>query len=377
MLHGPLSWFGVVKSTSREGNHPEEFRVTPLGQRILLEDWAGVTNALGNMIFDPDAKITTQPNLEVLAPPNLDPSAYLNLARLADLQSVDIYTTFTITWDSLMNALDRGSTAKQVLGFMTSTNATPLPDTVRQLIDDCQVRHGEIRLGIAGYYIEVRDAALLQELEENPRFDPWIQRTIGEHVALLVPSVDLTSLSRELRRAGYSVSLTGGEKVQMRTSGAQISVSHPELEELYAAVRAATQLATEVDPDFDLSALESLEETLALELTRQEDSGGQTRARELEALVAQLLQAHGHRTREEPVLEEAKDLDEIRVLLETAIERKIPIKIEYDGFQGITHRILEASSFDGRYVTGFCRLREDQRVFNSARILSARLVHDS
>jgi predicted DNA-binding transcriptional regulator YafY len=50
------------------------------------------------------------------------------------------------------------------------------------------------------------------------------------------------------------------------------------------------------------------------------------------------------------------------------------MEIEYDGFQGVTRRVVEPASFDGRYLTGFCRLRQDQRVFNTARILSAKLV---
>lgn len=371
MVRGPVTWLGLLEPP---GPGTDERRITPLGRRVLVEDWDGVVHALGNRLFDPGARITVQANLEVLAPPDLDPGAYLNLARLADLQTVDVMTTFNVTWDSLMNALDRGSTAKQVLGFLTSTNATELPETVRQLIDDCEGRHGEVRLGVAGPYLETREPALLAEIEANPRLSPWIQRTLGDRIVLLVANVDLPTLTRELRRSGYSVSSAGPEKLQVRASGAQLSVSHPELEELYAAVRSATKLASEVDPDFDLSALESLEETLALELTRQEDSQGQTRARELEALVEQLLQAHGRPARDEAIPAEAKELDDVRMMLETAVERKIPVEIEYDGFQGVTHRIVEPAGFDGRYVTGFCRLRQDQRVFNSARILAARLV---
>jgi predicted DNA-binding transcriptional regulator YafY len=50
------------------------------------------------------------------------------------------------------------------------------------------------------------------------------------------------------------------------------------------------------------------------------------------------------------------------------------MEIEYDGFQGVTRRVIEPASFDGRYLTAYCRLRQDQRVFNTAKILSARLI---
>jgi hypothetical protein len=309
----------------------------------------------------------------MLAPPDLDPAVYLNLARLGDLRSVDIYTAFAITWDSLMNALDRGSSAEQLLNFLESVSATGVPSTVRQLVQDCEGRHGEVRIGIAGPYVEARESALLGELEANPRFAPYIQRRIGDQLAFLTSNVDLGQLSKELRKAGYSVSAAGTDKVQVTTHGAQLTLTRPELEELYAAVRASTKLAHEVDPDFDLSALAALEETLALELTRREDAGAQERARELESLVEKLLRGKAAVGKSEPPTE-ARDSEDIRSLLLAAVESHTPMEIEYDGFQGVTHRVVEPSSFDGRYLSGFCRLRQDQRVFNTARILSAKLV---
>jgi len=198
---------------------------------------------------------------------------------------------------------------------------------------------------------------------------------MGDQLAFLTSNVDLAQLSKELRKAGYSVSSAGNDKVQVTAHGAQLTLTRIELEELYAAVRAATKLAREVDPDFDLSALAALEETLALELTRREDGGAPERARELESLVEKLLRARGKVAigKSEPPAE-ARDSEDIRALLLAAVESHAPMEIEYDGFQGVTRRIVEPSSFDGRYLSGFCRLRQDQRVFNTARILSAKLV---
>ena len=320
--------------------------------------------------------MTLQPNLEILAPPDLDPGVYLTLARLGDLRSVDIYTAFAITWDSLMNALDRGFSAGELLAFLESVSGTGVPATVRQLVEDCEGRHGEVRIGVAGPYIEAREGTLLGELEANPRFAPYIQRRIGDALALLTSNVDLATLGRELRKAGYSVSSAGTDKVQVTAHGAQLTLTRPEFEEIYAAVRAATKLAREVDPDFDLSALAALEETLALELTRREDTGAPTRARKSSSRWSKSSCACTARARKgsPKAPTEARDSEDIRALLLTAVENHTPMEIEYDGFQGVTRRIVEPSSFDGRYLTGFCRLRQDQRVFNTARILSAKLV---
>jgi hypothetical protein len=376
MLCGPLTWLGLVEPAARrpaEMSEPESFRLTGLGRLALTESWPAVIAAFGTSLADPAARVTVQPNLEILVPPDLEPTLYLNLARLGDLRSVDIYTAFAITWDSLMNALDRGSTADQVLAFLESVSATGVPATVRQLIQDCGGRHGEVRVGIAGPYIEARESALLGELEANPRFAPYIQRRIGGELALLTANVDLGNLVKELRKSGYSVSSAGTDKVQVTAHGAQLTLTHAELEELWASVRAATKLAREVDPDFDLSALASLEEKLALELTRREDAGAPTRARELESLVEKLLRARGRAAKPETPIE-ARESEDIRAMLLAAVDHHTPMEIEYDGFQGVTRRVIEPSSFDGRYLTAFCRLRNDQRVFNTARILSAKLV---
>lgn len=378
MLCGPLTWLGLVEPAVRRASSAadvETFRVTSLGRLVLTENWPAIIAAYGMTLADPSARVTLQPNLEILVPPDLDPAAYLNLARLGDLRSVDVYTALAVTWDSLMNALDRGFSADQLLAFLESVSATGVPSTVRQLVQDCEGRHGEVRIGVAGPYVEAREGALLAELEANPRFAPYIQRRIGDQLALLTSSVDLGNFAKELRKAGYSVSSAGTDKVQVTSHGAQLSVTRPELEEIYAAVRAATKLARDVDPDFDLSALTALEETLALELTRREDTGAPTRAQELESLVEKLLRARGRRDRERPDPPvEARESEDIRALLLTAVENHSPMEIEYDGFQGVTRRIVEPSSFDGRYLTGFCRLRQDQRVFNTARILSAKLA---
>src|SRR5262245_7989315 len=378
LLGGPLAWLGLVEPVVRRPpavSEAEAFRVSALGRLVLTENWPAIIERFGTALSDPEARATLQPNLEILAPPDLDPGVYLNLARLGDLRSVDIYTAFAITWDSLMNALDRGFSAGELLAFLESVSATGVPATVRQLVEDCEGRHGEVRIGVAGPYIEAREGTLLGELEANPRFAPYIQRRVGDALALLTSNVDLANLGRELRKAGYSVSSAGTDKVQMTAHGAQLTLTRPELEELYAAVRAATKLAREVDPDFDLSALAALEETLALELTRREDTGAPTRARELESLVEKLLRARGKGAKggaEAPTV--ARDSEDIRALLLAAVENHTPMEIEYDGFQGVTRRVVEPSSFDGRYLSGFCRLRQDQRVFNTARILAAKLV---
>lgn len=377
MLAGPLRWLGLAEPAGRKPgaiSEIEVFRTAPLGRLALTESWPAIVQAYGTTLSDPAARVTLQPNLEILAPPDLEPGVYLNLARLGDLRSVDIYTTFAVTWDSMMNALDRGFTGEQLLAFLESVSATGIPATLRQLVQDCEGRHGEVRIGIAGPYVEAREGTLLGELEANPRFAPYIQRRIGDQLALLTSNVDLGSLAKELRKAGYSVASTGNDKVQVTSHGAQLALSRPELEELYAAVRATTKIAREVDPDFDLSALATLEETLALELTRNEDSGAPTRAKELELLVEKLLRARERRgvVVEAPL--EARDSEDIKAMLLGAVESHALMEIEYDGFQGVTKRVIEPSSFDGRYLTAFCRLRQDERVFNTARILWARRV---
>ena len=193
MLQGPLAWLGIVESvlplarTSADLVETEIFRVTALGQKVLAEDWNGVANALGATLSNSSARMTVQPNLEVLAPPDLDPTTYLNLARLGELRSVDIYTTFAITWDSLMNALDRGSSAKQVLAFLESTSATA--------VDKKQYTTGEVLRTFSGHAGRVRPGGGLLPLAVAAAVVWLLPDRWGRPVMVLAPLLALWQLA--------------------------------------------------------------------------------------------------------------------------------------------------------------------------------------
>jgi hypothetical protein len=136
----------VVRRPPAPSDH-EAFRVTPLGRFALTENWPAIIDVFGTSLADSAARVTVQPNLEILAPPDLEPAVYLNIARLNDPPSVDIYTAFAITWDSLMNALDRGFSAEQLLAS-SIRSARPGSRNRRQLVEDCEGRHGEVRIGV-------------------------------------------------------------------------------------------------------------------------------------------------------------------------------------------------------------------------------------
>ena len=355
----------------------EAFRVTPLGRLVLDGELAGdhrERSAPRSPI--PRLASTVQPNLEILAPPDLEPAIYLNIARLSDLRSVDIYTAFAITWDSLMNALDRGFSAEQLLAFLESVSATGVPATVRQLVEDCEGRHGEVRIGVAGPYVEAREGSLLGELEANPRFAPYIQRRIGDALALLTSNVDLAT-PREGASQGRLQRLVGGNRQGAGDRSRRTAHAH--------APRARGALCGGARGDEAGARGGSRLRSFGARRARRDARArahaprghrGSRRAPESSSHWSKSSCARTARarkgSREAPT--EARDSEDIRALLLTAVENHTPMEIEYDGFQGVTRRIVEPSSFDGRYLTGFCRLRQDQRVFNTARILSAKLV---
>ena len=170
-------WCGGPPASSE----PEAFRVTPLGRFAFTENWPAIIqtrSAPRSLTRRPASRCSRTSRSSLRRTSNRRSTS--TLRGLSDLRSVDIYTAFAITWDSLMNALDRGFSAEQLLAFLESVSATGVPATVRQLVEDCEGRHGEVRIGVAGPYIEAREGTLLGELEANPRFAPYIQRRIGD-----------------------------------------------------------------------------------------------------------------------------------------------------------------------------------------------------
>lgn len=91
----------------------------------------------------------------VTATQPLTPTVTAELAGFAERTSSgsDGTGTWRITASTLRDAMDRGRTAAQILGFLRAHSRTPLPQTLEYLVGDTGRRHGQLRVGPATTYL--------------------------------------------------------------------------------------------------------------------------------------------------------------------------------------------------------------------------------
>ncbi|HBF35327.1 TPA: hypothetical protein DDW35_12270, partial [Candidatus Sumerlaeota bacterium] len=183
------------------------FQITGLGRSLLvaLQEHHGIfaSDAPVALPFRDDMiHFTILPNLDVVAPPDLNLARFHKLRRFAIIRHIDVMSILGITRDSLRSGLDAGLTGEEILTFLQESCPSGIPDTVRHLIRECTARYGEVTLAHAGGYIRTEDPTLLENLKNNKTFASFIKEVVGGNTAILQHNADLQHVARELQKMG-------------------------------------------------------------------------------------------------------------------------------------------------------------------------------
>jgi hypothetical protein len=195
-----LTWLGLVDVGVGRARKDEwaltHLRLTEWG-RQFLDKKSGRFEPLPPVVTE--NKFRVLPNLEIQASPRLRPDLLAELFKLAALKGVN---TFSLTKASLREALDEGRKADELLDFLKTHSSTPLPAMVTQFVDEVGQKHGHIKLGLAGAYLEVDDPLLLVELKAQRSLQDIFRKQIGDRLTILNDS-DLERIAKALRKLGY------------------------------------------------------------------------------------------------------------------------------------------------------------------------------
>lgn len=182
----PLHWLGLIDLGLDAAGRIVSFRLTPLGRHVLLEEAVAaepVARADG-------PELVVQPNFDVVV---FDADAnYGLLTRLdefAERRSLDRAAIYSITRESIVRGLDRGTTGQAILETLEKSGRGPLPQNVRYSIEEW-VRLFE--------RVHVRGAATLLEADSPQQLDSWLADSalgplIGKRLA---PSTALVPVKR-------------------------------------------------------------------------------------------------------------------------------------------------------------------------------------
>jgi hypothetical protein len=175
LIEGPLVWLGL--SDAGEG----KYRLTE----------RAVTWLAGKTPSDEEINVPTvvQPEAVILVPFNASRYERFQVARIAEpmpLESgerTDPYR-FQLTPESLTRASDEGIRPERVLNFLQKTSGRAIPTSVRRAIERWSEKGLEGRLQ-AAVVLRVRDAAILDTLQSNPKTRPYIGERMGDLAAVL------------------------------------------------------------------------------------------------------------------------------------------------------------------------------------------------
>lgn len=308
------------------------FRVTPLG-RAVIEALAASPSpqqlALDEVTlpisFESEA-FFLQPNCDIVAPPDMRLDRITFLTRFCELKNVDVMTTFSLNKESLHNALDRGLHAEEIQEFLETNSRTGIPETVRLLVEEFGLKHGEARLAQSSGYILSDDPLVVQEIKSSTRMRGLIRDVIGDSAIMLVPGADLSKIAKDLKSIGLMLRMDTGTVQETSSEQYNIAVSPQELCDILAILRLSRKLEEELDADVTEGKAAALLQKLKPESGSFYSVGGyfETTSKNFEKRLTQIL-------KETTEGIEEKYKSQMSKLVTKSIRGRMPSKYSYTG----------------------------------------------
>lgn len=153
--------------------------------------------------LDPPTRFHVGPDLSVLIPRGLPARVHVALGALAALESADVVSRYRLDEARVLDALESGSSAAQVVHFL-ETHATPaLPPAVRDDVLRWCSRSGEVR-SHEGVVVTCAVASRHDELAAIAARSALRVEVVAPGVAVVDPR-DHAAFCDELRRVGFVV----------------------------------------------------------------------------------------------------------------------------------------------------------------------------
>ena len=382
MLSSTLAWIGLVEiGNPRAFDRPLHtvegacFRLTKVGAHIIDPDNSPVPTF--PIPFNEDAAFIIQPNLEILAPPELPPADYIRLCGLSDLHSIDVVSHFQISKEAFLDAFNRASSAKSIRKFLESRSATGVPDMVKSLITECEDKHGEVRIKQASGYLEVDDPNLLDELMAQKRVADLIDERLSDRSAVILATVKPDVVAGTLSKLGYMPALDmHGEETD--DGVIQLNYRASDLSRIVAFLEASADFLSDHGDGVNgpSTLVRQLKRSLRRSASEPLEKARLKYSAAFETAVKQIRESDGRAVKNafQGASPASKEKD-IRTLIDYAIENRMRVKIGYGG-SNHQDRIVEPSSEDEQMLYAYCRSRKGDRVFRVDRIAQAELTDE-
>jgi len=385
---------------------PYTFRFTDLGRFIFsrpLKDWGALfvprqVDEVLPLRCDVNEFII-QPTHEVIVPPDMDLRIFYRLNELAHIKSIDVMSLMLFNKTSVREGLDRGVPAEEILPFLARHSRTPVPDSLRILVEECSAKHGEVNMGPAGGYIVVDDEFVLAQIRASKKFAPFIKRVLDDHIVMLTPGVDLKKFARELHKIGFSPQIESEHVHIVEDERFNLSLTKDDMVRLIAAVKYASGVKDEKGRDIahdrllpllerlksdprTFKSLGDLAEPLVQSWTKANALVTEARVaavhREYDAKINHLVTTSAPKTTSKFNFDgpnPASEVDDILKMIEFAIDNEFEMEIEYiKANRDEVTETIAPESLERERVYAHCRTRDAYSVYRIDRIMKSSLV---
>jgi hypothetical protein len=150
------------------------------GAALLVDGEEAASGAMRALFPAEVDRIYLQPDLSAIAPGPLVAEVDDRMRRIADVETLELASTYRVSAASITRALVAGETVEGIRDFLAATSLTGVPQPVEYLLDDTAQRFGSLRVGSldpglaqgARSYVGASDPALLEPLAVDPALAP-------------------------------------------------------------------------------------------------------------------------------------------------------------------------------------------------------------
>ena len=168
-----LLYIGGIEQGLLYDNTEEEFgiRLSPIGKAILVNDVSLFPKQV-------EKNFTIKPNFEVAASKDLDPSIRWELGKIAELLRINNDVTYKLSRQSIYHTLQEGKTVEDIINFLDTYAAKPIPESVRETIIEWTSTYGRISF-VDALLLRCDTLALAKELKESKKIAKFLVEQIA------------------------------------------------------------------------------------------------------------------------------------------------------------------------------------------------------
>jgi hypothetical protein len=292
--------------------------------------------------------LVIQPTLEMLTPMIQNPHCLLQLAQLAEVETLDAMVSFRLGPDTLTRALDTGVAMEDIRGRLGEPNAV-LPQPLTQLLEDLAQRLGEVEVRQGVRLVKARTARLAEELQLRPELASLDLKPISETVLEANGPGNAFAL---LKQAGFlpkpgrflPVSIDGDESLYLWSLACLAFVDEKGMNTHLEPVRQIIQAA--------LQRIQSEDPNLYQEIKRR---------------VPMLHLGTG-----------AQAAEETQRILEYAACYNLMVELTYMPLAAHRTQLRKVTpqGVEGEHLRAFCHLHQEEMAFRLSRIVGVRLLNE-